>query len=81
MNLVAQGPAMTPQDAADLARLAGAPFEKIAATAYRYRNSRQEGIAQWCDARKIDHGFLPVGRRFADLKLLAMDMDSTLITI
>ena len=81
MNLVAQGPAMTPQDAADLARLAGAPFEKIAATAYRYRNSRQEGIAQWCDARKIDHGFIPEGRRFSGLRLLAMDMDSTLITI
>jgi len=29
----------------------------------------------------IDHAWFPEGRRFADLKLLAMDMDSTLITI
>ena len=35
----------------------------------------------WCEARRIDHAWMPEGRRFADLKLLAMDMDSTLITI
>ena len=34
-----------------------------------------------CEARRIDHAWMPEGRRFADLRLLAMDMDSTLITI
>ena len=82
MNLVAQGPAMTPQDAAGLARLAAVSFERISERAYRYRNpGKKEQIPRWCAARKIDHAFMPGGRRFADLKLLAMDMDSTLITI
>jgi phosphoserine phosphatase len=40
-----------------------------------------DAIAPWCEARRIDYAFIPEGRRFADLKLLAMDMDSTLITI
>ena len=82
MNLVAQGPAMTPQDAAVLARLAGVSFERISERAYRYRNpGGKEQIREWCEARKIDHALVPGGRRFAALKLLAMDMDSTLITI
>ena len=38
-------------------------------------------ISSWCEERKIDHAWIEEGRRFADLKLLAMDMDSTLITI
>jgi len=38
-------------------------------------------LPAWCEAREIDHAFMPEGRRFADLRLLAMDMDSTLITI
>ena len=83
MNLVAQGPEMTPQHAFELAPLAGAPgFEQINEHAYRFRAaSRHERVAQWCEARRIDHAWIPAGRRFADQKLLAMDMDSTLITI
>ena len=33
------------------------------------------------EQREVDYAFVPEGRRFADLRLLAMDMDSTLITI
>jgi phosphoserine phosphatase len=81
MNLVAQGPAMTAEHAAELSRLSGSGFEKIAEHAYRFCEAKQEGVGQWCEARRIDHAFVPPGRRFADLRLLAMDMDSTLITI
>jgi len=56
--------------------------ERIGAQAFRLRNSSpEESIPAWCEARRIDYAFIPEGRRFADLKLLALDMDSTLITI
>jgi len=83
MNLVAQGPAMTEADAAELARLAQAgKFEKAGEHAFRVRGvERSSRIADWCDARRLDHAWMPDGRRLADLGLLAMDMDSTLITM
>lgn len=83
MNLIAQGPAMTAEHAAELARLGRtAHIEEITANAWRLRNAAPaDSIAAWCEQRRIDHAWMPEGRRFADLKLLAMDMDSTLITI
>jgi phosphoserine phosphatase len=59
-----------------------ASVDKLAAHAFRLRNtSKDEAVAAYCEARRIDYGWVPEGRRFAELKLLAMDMDSTLITI
>jgi phosphoserine phosphatase len=82
MNLVVQGPALEEQQATEIARMAGAALAPIAERAYRLRNARRsKDIASWCEARRIDCAWIPEGRRFADLKLLAMDMDSTLITI
>jgi phosphoserine phosphatase len=83
MNLIAQGPALTAAQADELARLAGTiRVESISRHAYRLRNAApNDAIAPWCEARRIDYAFIAEGRRFADLKLLAMDMDSTLITI
>ena len=82
MNFIAQGPEMTEAHAAELSRMTGAPFEAISATAYRFSvRSRDVAVAQWCDARRIDCAFLAEQRRFDRLKLIAMDMDSTLITI
>ena len=34
-----------------------------------------------CDGARIDHAYIEAGRSLADFKVLAMDMDSTLITI
>jgi phosphoserine phosphatase len=82
MNLVVQGPALEEQQATQIARMAGATPEPIAERAYRLRYARRsKDIASWCEARRIDCAWIPEGRRFAELKLLAMDMDSTLITI
>jgi phosphoserine phosphatase len=82
MNLVVQGPALEEQQAKEVARMAGAALEPIAERAYRLRHTRRrKEIGSWCEERRIDHAWIPEGRRFADLKLLAMDMDSTLITI
>ena len=83
MNLVVQGPALADGDLEALALLVKpAEVQAIAPRAYRLtRAMRNEGVAPLCEARRIDHAWMPQGRRFSDLKLLAMDMDSTLITI
>jgi phosphoserine phosphatase len=83
VNLVVQGPALSAGDLEAL-RLLVKPSDRqeIAPRAFRFINAmKNEGVAPLCEARRIDHAWIPAGRRFADLKLLAMDMDSTLITI
>jgi phosphoserine phosphatase len=78
MNLVLQGPAL----ARSQVEHEFADFEQLGPHAFRVRNvGKTDALAQWCDERRIDCAWVPAGRRFADLKLLAMDMDSTLITI
>jgi len=83
LNLVLQSPGLQEKDAEEAARLAGAAgLERVHDRCYRARNAtRSDAVGKWCEARRIDHAFIPEGRRFADLRLLAMDMDSTLITI
>ena len=77
MNLVIQGPSLTEIQAKELG-----PVERIADHAFRLRNFPvRESIVSWCEKRRVDHAWMPEGRRFADLKLVAMDMDSTLITM
>ena len=56
--------------------------EPVSVHAWRLRDAtRREAVAGWCEANRLDHAWMPEGRRFAALKLLAIDMDSTLITI
>jgi phosphoserine phosphatase len=83
VNLIVQGPAMSVAQAQELARLAGsATMEKIGEHAWRIRKAAAaDAIALYCERSRIDYAFMPEGRRFADLRLVAMDMDSTLITI
>ena len=83
MNLVVQGPALAAGDLEALALLVKpAARQPIAARAWRFRAAmKNEGVAALCEARRIDHAWIEEGRRFADLRLVAMDMDSTLITI
>jgi phosphoserine phosphatase len=84
VNLVAQGPDMSAANAEELAGIvqAGA-VDRLGEHAYRLRKIKlTPSVESWCEARKIDHAWVPEQRRrFGDLKLLAMDMDSTLITI
>lgn len=83
MNLVVQGPAITEAQALELAGLAGSTrVHRIAEHAWRIPFAApSDAIAPYCEAHRLDYAFVPAGRRFADLRLLAMDMDSTLITI
>jgi len=85
--LVVQGPEATALRVAALAESCGAAAAEAISvgenpTAWRLRGAtRHDGVAAWCEAQRLDHAWIPEGRRFADLRLLAMDMDSTLITI
>jgi phosphoserine phosphatase len=83
MNLVVQGPGLRESEAEALASLVQAKrIEPITARAFRLREiTPNDAVPRWCEQRELDHALMAEGRRFADLKLLAMDMDSTLITI
>ena len=83
MNLVVQGAPVTATDAARLAAITGAKsLEQLSATAWRLRGAtHSEDVAAYCEAHLLDHAWVPAQRRLADLRLIAMDMDSTLITI
>ncbi len=83
MNLIAQGPGVSAAAAQELAGIVQAGVvEALGEHAYRLKKIQlTPSIEGWCEARKIDHAWIAERRRFADLKLLAMDMDSTLITI
>lgn len=74
---------MTPAEAQELARFGGSStITQIASHAWRIRKAAPSNeIAPYCEKARIDFAFMPEGRKFADLQLLAMDMDSTLITI
>ncbi|HXZ91326.1 MAG TPA: phosphoserine phosphatase SerB [Burkholderiales bacterium] len=83
MDLVLQGSGATRTAAAELAPQVGARApETHGAGAYLLREATPfEGLGAWCGARAIDWGWLHRPVRLADMRLLAMDMDSTLITI
>jgi len=83
VNLVLQSPFINQSDVDALAGVTRASsVEALSATAFRLKGaSAHDSVAKLCEARRLDFAWMPDGRRFADLKLLAMDMDSTLITI
>ena len=81
-NLVIQGTA-NPADLEKLAGLGGAAgMDTLSATAWRLKYSKKrEGVSDYCNAANLDYAFVPAGKKLADFGLVAMDMDSTLITI
>ena len=83
MNLVVQGPALSKADADELGlQLKSKSIQSLSEHAFRLVNpSIHKSLDSWSESHKADHAWIEKPRRFADLKLLAMDMDSTLITI
>ena len=85
MNLIIQGEDVETPDLKHLATLArGASIERVSAEAFRIVRadpSSREAVAAHCATVRLDWGFVDEGRRLADFGLLAMDMDSTLISI
>jgi len=87
MNLVLQGPDATPETLNRIAALAGAarvtPLGERALRCEQvaYSDSLKQTIETAAADAKLDATFIAAGRSLADFKLVAMDMDSTLITI
>ena len=85
-DLVVQAPAIGDADLAAIVRLAG-PQEVTALPdgaphAWRLRDvATRAGIAEFCASAAIDHAFVAADLARARVRLVAMDMDSTLITI
>lgn len=81
MNLVVQP--VSAAQAAEAARLGGAAsLAQAGERAYRLRGgTANPAVLAYAKAERFDLAAVGEGLRFADLKLVAMDMDSTLITI
>jgi phosphoserine phosphatase len=85
MNLVVQGEDVSTPDLKELCRISrGEAIERIADEAFRITRadpSTKPQVAEHAARAKVDFGFVEEGRTFGDFRLLAMDMDSTLISI
>ncbi len=85
MHLIVQGDEVATPDLKALAALARASaIERITGKAFRLAHAdpeAREAVAAHCEAAALDWGFVAQGRRLADFGLLALDMDSTLITM
>jgi phosphoserine phosphatase len=83
VNLVVQGSALSNDALGELVALTGANHViTLGAQAWRLTRTAQEPqVEPWCAQRGLDWAWVPDERRLADLKLVAMDMDSTLVTI
>ncbi len=88
-DIVVQAPSVASDEVAHLAALADPDaIEAIAArpgatvAAWRLRGARRiDGVSEACASAGLDCATVPRQRRLADLRVLALDMDSTLITI
>jgi phosphoserine phosphatase len=81
--LVIQGLDVETHDLKEIAKLSGATrIENIGNNAFRLHDYKtQDGVAEYCASAKLDFAFVPQPRKLSDFGLVAMDMDSTLITI
>ncbi|WP_459617578.1 phosphoserine phosphatase SerB [Bordetella sp. 2513F-2] len=86
-HLVIQSPALGVDHAEQLAALASAQgIVRLSTTAARLLDVQADAqtrdeVRDWSEAHAVDAAFVPAGRRLADCRVLAMDMDSTLINI
>jgi phosphoserine phosphatase len=86
VDLVVQAPTIAREDLAVLAALTEAdavlPLPGATTEAYRLHDIRHDdGVAEACAAGGYDWALVPASRRRDRVRLVAMDMDSTLITI
>ena len=86
LDLVIQAPAIVREDVGLLVDLTESddvePLTRGATEAYRLHNIRQyDGVEEACAAAKYDCALLPRARKRERVRLVALDMDSTLITV
>ncbi|MCC7079364.1 MAG: phosphoserine phosphatase SerB [Burkholderiales bacterium] len=82
-HLVIQGAEVATPDLKALAKLTGGTrIERVGPNAFRIHDAAaHDDVAALCACARLDHAYVPAGRRLADFGLAVMDMDSTLITI
>ncbi|MCP5242329.1 MAG: phosphoserine phosphatase SerB [Burkholderiales bacterium] len=83
MHLIIQGIEVENYDLRSLAKLASADeIEKISGQAFRLKNiKQQEGVSNYCNEASLDYAIVRPDQNLSDYKLIAMDMDSTLLAI
>ncbi|MCW5624513.1 MAG: phosphoserine phosphatase SerB [Burkholderiales bacterium] len=83
MNLLVLGPDIQTRTLKELAGITGATrIERVDDQAFRLVGARTDpAVEALCARDGVDCGYVPADRRLADFGLMAMDMDSTLITI
>jgi len=83
VNLVLQGAALSNDAIGEIVALTGAnQVVQLGPCAWRLaRAVEQPGVQPWCAQRGLDFAWVPQERRLAALRLVAMDMDSTLVTV
>jgi phosphoserine phosphatase len=83
VNLVLQGAPLSGDAIGEIVALTGANHVvTLGASAWRLTRAAQEPrVEPWCAQRGLDCAWVPDERRLGDLRLVAMDMDSTLVTI
>ena len=85
-DLVVQAPLVLREDLEILRLMTGAqgvePIARASCDAYRLHEAQDRaGVAEACAAAEYDFAFVPRERTLERVRLVAMDMDSTLITI
>lgn len=83
MNLVIQGLDVPTQDLKELARLTGANgIEQVRPNVFRLAHcTPHPEVPALCERARLDFGYVPEGQTLDHIRLVVMDMDSTLITI
>ncbi|MEK7708244.1 MAG: phosphoserine phosphatase SerB [Pseudomonadota bacterium] len=83
MNLIIQGLDVNNSDLRALAKLSQADgIERITGQAFRLTNAAYANdISEYCTQAELDFAFVNADLKLVDFKLIAMDMDSTLLAI
>ena len=83
MHLIIQGHEIENHDLRILAKRSCAEqIERITGQAFRLTNiSQKDGIAPYCTEVNLDFAFVEPNQYLSDFRLIAMDMDSTLLAI
>lgn len=83
MNLVLQGAALSSDAIGEIVAITAANHVvTLGPCAWRLtRAVEQTEVQSWCAQRELDCAWVPDERRLAELRLVAMDMDSTLVTV
>jgi phosphoserine phosphatase len=83
MNLVVQGPSITLRHCQALAEMTGSSgFLRLGGNAFRLADANERAaVAAYCEGAQLDFGFVAPDVELARFRLVAFDMDSTVITI